>query len=169
MTEEIETNEEIGPVYNGKYRPEHDEQVYKYCLLGAIDKELCLLFEVAEGTLNVWKHKYPSFKYAMDAGKMTADAKVAEKLFNRAIGFTAKETKIATHKGVITDREEMNKEYPPDVKAGICWLNNRRRTNWKNTQDLNHGGHDGGPIETVSLDPELYAETRKQMLEEDDC
>ena len=106
----------------------------------------------------------------MDAGKMAADAKVAEKLYSRALGFTAKETKIATHKGVITDREDMDKEYPPDVKACIYWLNNRRRTNWKNTQDLNHGGQpDGVPLETVALDPALYAETRQKMLDEDDC
>lgn len=30
-------------------------------------------------------------------------------------------------------------------------------------------GKGGGPIETIQLDPELYKEIRRQMLEDDDC
>lgn len=50
----------------------------------------------------------------------------------------------------------------------IFWLKNNA-PGWKDTIQQEQTGKDGGPIETVELDPKQYAKTREQMLKQDDC
>ncbi len=38
------------------------------------------------------------------------------------------------------------KHYPPDTTACIFWLKNRQRDRWRDKQDHEHTGKDGGPI-----------------------
>ena len=66
---------------------------------------------------------------------------MAESLFKRATGFIAKDTKFATHEGAITDREEYDKHYPPDVTAAIFWLKNRTKK-WSDKKELEVSGVD---------------------------
>src|SRR5690606_21525869 len=68
------------------YRPEYAEQARKLCLLGATDKQLADFFNVTEQTINGWKIDFPEFFESLRAGKMKADAEVASKLYDRAIG-----------------------------------------------------------------------------------
>lgn len=87
------------------YRAKFDEQARKLCLLGATDPEIADFFEVSLATIKNWKNAHPSFVAALKAGKMFADAEVAEKLYTKAIN--------------------------GDVTAQIFWLKNRRRQGWR--------------------------------------
>jgi hypothetical protein len=122
-----------------KYKPEYAEQAYKLCLLSATDKDIADFFEVDEATINRWKEKYPEFCESLKAGKAEADAHVADRLYQRAMGYSHPEEKIFQHNGepvvVPTTRH-----YPPDVTAAIFWLKNRQRDKWRDKQDVEVSG-----------------------------
>lgn len=114
-----------------KYKPEHDEQAYKLCLLGATDAQLGDFFNVTETTINNWKNEHPSFFESLKKGKIEADANVASSLYHRALGYSHLETKIATMDGQITDSQEFTRHYPPDPTSAIFWLKNRQPAMWR--------------------------------------
>lgn len=123
-----------------KYKDEYAEQAFKLCLLGATDKELADFFDTTEQTINAWKNNHPKFLESLKKGKMAADAKVASKLYHRAIGYEHPEIITATFQGSITDTMEVVKHYPPDTTAGIFWLKNRDPARWRDKQDIEHTG-----------------------------
>ena len=123
-----------------KYKKEYNEQVYKLCLLGATDKQIADFFDVDESTINRWKEKEPEFCKSLKAGKVDADAEIAQSLFHRAKGYSCKDTKFATHEGQITDAQEYTKHYPPDTTAAIFWLKNRQKNQWRDNQEVEHSG-----------------------------
>jgi len=117
-----------------KYEEAYAEQAFKLCLLGSTDVQLADFFEVTESTINKWKIDYPEFSESLKKGKNEADAKVAESLYNRALGYSHPEDKIFNANG-----EEMivptTKHYPPDTSAGIFWLKNRQKDKWRDKQE----------------------------------
>lgn len=110
------------------------EQTYKLCLLGATDEELADFFGVARSTINNWKGKHPEFLDALRRGKAEADARVAESLFQRALGYTHPEEKIFCTNGEVT-RVQTTKHYPPDPASMIFWLKNRKASQWRAQPD----------------------------------
>lgn len=151
MSAKDETTQSVGgesaPVGRPtKYRPEYAEQAYKLCLLGATDAEMADFFQVTEQTLNNWK-SHPKFFESITRGKLLADAEVAEKLYQRAKGYSHEAVKIFNHQGV-----EMvvpyTEHYPPDTQAASLWLRNRQPAKWRDR--VEHTGADGGAIETVT-------------------
>jgi hypothetical protein len=131
-----------------KYRNEHAEQCYKLCLLGATDEDLADFFGVSVQTVHTWSERHPEFLEARKRGKDDADANVAERLYQRATGYTHPEEKIFQYEGRPI-RVETLKHYPPDTPAAIYWLNNRQRGRWSNRHLHEHTGKDGGPMEVT--------------------
>ena len=125
-----------------KYQPEYDDQVFRLCLLGATDVELADFFEVEESTINNWKHDHPKFLESLKEGKEEADAKVAQSLYKRAIGYqAAPEVREETDAdGVIKTVTRTTKTVGPDTTAAIFWLKNRKSSKWRDKQDLNVSG-----------------------------
>ena len=113
-----------------KYKKEFAEQAGKLCRLGATDKEIAYFFGVAERTLNDWKKAHPEFMQSLKAGKLLADAEVADKLYNRALGYEHDDVKIFNDQGkpLIVP---CKKNYPPDTAAAIFWLKNRQPDKWR--------------------------------------
>lgn len=118
------------------FKDEYIEQVEKLCKLGSTDKEIADFFNVCEATINNWKITYPAFLESLKRGKLLADAEVAQKLYHRAIGYTHKDTKFATHEGQITDCKEYDKHYAPDATAAIFWLKNRQPDKWRDKREV---------------------------------
>jgi hypothetical protein len=122
-----------------KYDPGMDGQAEKLCKLGATDKELAEFFEIAESTLNEWKLTYTKFSESIRAGKMLADANVAERLYQRAMGFEHDSEEIKVVEGVI-ERVPIRKIYPPDSTAAIFWLKNRQKDKWRDKTETEFSG-----------------------------
>ena len=106
------------------YREEYAELALNYCLLGATDKELAGYFEVCERTIDAWKKTHPEFLRSIIEGRDVADAKVANALYQRALG---------------------SKDVPSDTKAASLWLRNRQPRKWRDKKELEHQGQAGGP------------------------
>jgi hypothetical protein len=124
-----------------EFRPEYVEQAYRLSLLGATDKEMAAFFDVTEPTFNAWKQEHPEFLSSLCDGKMTADAKVAESLYRRATGYTAKKVVTANIQGMITDIKEVNEYVGPDVAAASLWLRNRQPAKWRDKVDHELSGN----------------------------
>lgn len=124
-----------------KYKPELSEQVYKLCLLGATDKEMADILDVTESTFNLWKKEHPEFSESLKKGKSVADANVADRLYQRAMGFEhdseeIKVVAVGNNNGSEIERVPIRKIYPPDPTAAIFWLKNRQPSKWRDKQEL---------------------------------
>lgn len=136
-----------------KYQEAYAGQAFKLCLLGATDVALANFFEVDEATIYRWKDRYPEFCEALKAGKFRADAEVANKLYQRALGYSHPEDKIFQYEGDPVIVPTM-KHYPPDVKAAIMWLQNRQPELWRDKQEVVMSGRVdvSNPFEGLSTD-----------------
>ena len=116
------------------YKEEYAEQARKLCLLGATDANLADFFGVVESTINNWKIANPEFLESLKAGKMLADAVVAESLYHRATGYSHQEEKVFNNGGEIVTYESV-KHYAPDPTSAIFWLKNRQPDKWREKQE----------------------------------
>jgi hypothetical protein len=113
------------------YRPEYVEQAERMCkYLGATTDDLAHVFGVASSTLKEWMNKHPEFRAAVVAGKMDADTQVAERLYQRATGYSHPDVDIKVVDGCIVETQ-LTKHYAPDTVACIFWLTNRQRALWR--------------------------------------
>lgn len=113
-----------------QYKPEYVDLARNYCLLGATDEDLAKFFDVSTSTISNWKVAHPEFKQALIEGRDYADANVASRLYNRAMGYTHPDTHISSYQGIVTETP-ITKHYPPDTVAAIFWLKNRQRHKWR--------------------------------------
>lgn len=124
-----------------KYDPKFDDMAYKLCLLGATDKDIADILEVNQDTVNEWKKVHPSFSESLKKGKAIADANVADRLYQRAMGFEhdSEEIKVVSlggKEGSEIERVPIRKIYPPDPTAAIFWLKNRQPAQWRDKQEV---------------------------------
>jgi hypothetical protein len=143
------------------YRAEFARLGYELCLLGATDSDLARCFEVQPRTIDGWKKAHPNFWRSLKEGKETADARVADRLYQRAMGYEHEDVQVFydSKKGepVIVP---VVKHYPPDTTACIFWLKNRVPDKWRDVQRHEHSGPGGKPIETAECSAE---EIRKEL------
>jgi len=115
------------------------ERAYELCLLGLKDSDLAIAFGVSVCSIDKWKQVHPEFKDALKRGKELADAKVADALYKKAIGYSHRDVEIK-----VIDKEVVKvpyvKIYPPDTTACIFWLKNRQRSAWTDTKQHSHSG-----------------------------
>lgn len=118
------------------YKPEYGHFAKVLCKHGATDAGLAEAFGVTERTINAWKKAHSEdFLQPIKIGKDEANEHVKQALYSRACGYSHKDTKFASHEGVITDYEEYTKHYPPDTAACVFFLCNRDPENWKRNGD----------------------------------
>lgn len=138
------------------YKEEYNDQARKLCLLNATDKDLADFFGVKEKTINNWKEKHPKFLQSIKDGKEKADANVADRLYQRAVGYEHNSEEIKVIEGEVV-RVPTRKIYPPDTAAAFIWLKNRQRDKWRDRQEVEHSGH----IDRNMSDEELDAIIRR--------
>ena len=94
-----------------KFDPKLIDLVYKYALLGLTNEQLAESLDISLSTLKNYK-KIPEFLTAHRAGKEQADSKVAESLYEKAVG--------------------------GDVSAATFWLKNRQGAVWRDSKHVEH-------------------------------
>ena len=146
-----------------KYKPKYAEQARKLCLLGATDAEMADFFEVDEATINRWKNEFSEFCESIKKGKLLADANVADRLYQRAMGYEAPDVDIRVVGGEII-QTPLTKHYPPDTPAAIFWLKNRQRGKWSDKSEIDVKSSDGSMTPTLRLDVEEYRKIAQEVL-----
>ncbi len=108
------------------YRREYCELAHNYCLLGATNAELAAFLDVSPRTIDNWIASHAAFAEAVREGRVVADGRVARCLYERAVGWRGTVERTVLHDG--QERTLKNVvQYPPDTRACIFWLRNRRR------------------------------------------
>lgn len=117
--------------------------------LGKIEDDIAAAMGIHVSTLRDWKKKFPEFSVALKIGKSEADTQVESALYKRALGYQYEEIKTVNGDERI---EKTIKQVPPDVTAQIFWLKNRRPDEWRDKQQTEITGKDGGPIRVVKAE-----------------
>lgn len=134
------------------FREEFVEQTQKLCALGATDDEIADFFDVSTRTINRWKTTRPEFAEALYRGKDSADDRVEDSLYHRALPRDIEEEQAIKLKKVtygengkrLLEEErveivKVRKFMPPDTTAMIFWLKNRRPDRWRDVHKHEHG------------------------------
>jgi hypothetical protein len=112
------------------YDPKFADMARKLCQLGAIDEEIGDFFGVTGRTIKNYRVVHADFADACRLGKEIADARVQSSLYHRAVGYSHDSEKIVTSGGRVF-RVPFVEHYPPETKACIIWLTNRRGSEWR--------------------------------------
>ena len=105
------------------------ELARKFCMLGATNEDLADCFEVSRSTIDGWIAAIPEFAEGVRQGRAEADVAVVEKLYARAMGYSYETKKVLFCRGEpVTVPHTVH--YPPDIRACIFWLRNRRPQYW---------------------------------------
>lgn len=130
-----------------KYRDHFPEMVFQLRLMGASNRMIANACNVSEVTINDWTNNHhkmiPIFSEAMRRGAELADARVAESMYHRAIGYSHPDEKIVVTRDEGVVAVPIVKHYPPDASAGIFWLTNRQKGLWHNRVTSEMTGPDG--------------------------
>jgi hypothetical protein len=117
------------------YKPDNAEISRHACMLGATNETLAARLGVCRRTIDSWIATIPEFRDAVQQGREVADESVVSALFARATGMEQKMTKVFCHRG-----QPVTADYtvhlPPDVRACIFWLRNRRPEEWRENRPL---------------------------------
>lgn len=108
------------------------------CDLGATDEEIAEALNISVRTLYSWKVIHQEFAAALKTGKHVADERVERSLYNRAVGYTFESEKVFCTNGEVT-RVAIREHVPPDTAAAFIWLKNRRRVEWRDRHEHEHG------------------------------
>ena len=126
---EKELTERLEPIKKGKRGPKerynilfHPKLAELFYSAGGIDREFADFLNITEMTLNNWKKRYKEFGASIKLGKLDPDSKIVSALYRSALA------------GSNT--------------AQIFWLKNRRPVDWREKQDIEVTGKDGGAILT---------------------
>lgn len=126
------------------YRPEYADAARLACARGATNETLALQLGVARSTIDAWIDSRPEFAEAVEAGRALADQEVVAALFSRAVGRRETATRLFWHDGQAVP-VEYPVERPPDVRACIFWLRNRRPEDWREDRMRGRNEHQFGP------------------------
>ena len=125
-----------------KYNPAyHDDWSWSLAIKGATDDEIAEAFGLSARTIHRWKKDHPTFSSSLEEGKNVADAKVEKKLYERALGYTVEEVErivdVDANGNTKPVRVKTTKKHiAPDLMAQMYWLNNRKRGQWSQRQEV---------------------------------
>lgn len=116
---------------------------------GLSDEQIAHNIGITTTTLYDWKKKYPDFSEALARGKEVVDIEVENALLKRAKGYDFVEItseliadKNARNKAVMKVTKRVTRHVPPDVKAIVFWLTNRK-PEWRDKQEKELSGNIG--------------------------
>lgn len=116
---------------------------------GLSDEQIAHNIGITTTTLYDWKKKYPAFSEALARGKEVVDIEVENALLKRAKGYDYIETtseliadKNSKNKAVMKVTKRVTRHVPPDVKAIVFWLTNRK-PEWRDKQEKELSGNIG--------------------------
>lgn len=96
------------------------ENIRRKIARGMSPGELAQHLGISLTTLKRYRKQYPAFGELFSEADSAKDDLVEEALLKRATGYES----------------NSGKEVPPDVRAAMFWLKNRRPENWKDSREI---------------------------------
>lgn len=118
---------------------------------------------ISYSTLKVWQNKYPAISATLKRGKEVVDRQVENALLKRALGYQYDEVTremVEDGSGRLMVTKVVTKEVQPDVTAQIFWLKNRKPSEWRDKQQMEHSG------EITNTIQQLTPEERQKRIDE---
>ena len=123
----------VGPPFS--YHDGIPEQVYNMGLLGLSNEQIANALGIELCTIYEWANTYPKLADALYESREIADGKVVRSLYERAVGAKVLEVKtFFDEKTGTVVKENVIKEFPPEVGAAMSWLKNRQPKLWRERQ-----------------------------------
>lgn len=123
------------------YKPEYVKVAKKMCDLGATMPDVAYALGVTRQTLHNWSSNHKEFFDALTVSRDAADARVERSLFERACGYQHEDVDIRVIDNKVV-QTPIVKHYPPDTKAALAWLYNRKPDKWHpKPEEAETGGH----------------------------
>lgn len=113
-----------------KWKDEYLDVIFDLRLGGASERAIAQSLGIKRETLWAWKKANPKITNVLQEAEEERLNKVEHSLYERAIGYEHKETKMFCYKGSIVS-EDTIKRYPPETAAIQYYLNNRNPEKWK--------------------------------------
>jgi hypothetical protein len=123
---------------DSQFKPEYCNTARRVAMLGATNDDLAGVLGVCRRTVGNWLQEFPEFKAAIEEGKLSADAHVAEKLYQRATGYERPAVRFFANPEGPPQRIDYTHHHAPDTAAAIFWLRNRRRGDWREQVEHHH-------------------------------
>lgn len=145
----------------GKYEywltPDGLLRLEAYARDGLTDKQIANNMGVSTATLYNYKRDYLEILEALKKGKEVVDIQVENALLKRALGYKYKETTRELTDNGIEVTKIVEKEVVPDTTAQIFWLKNRKPSEWRDKQQLEHSGNIGTEV-NIKIGVEDYGD-----------
>ncbi|KDE46301.1 UNVERIFIED_ORG: hypothetical protein BDK47_13332 [Anoxybacillus amylolyticus] len=148
-------------------KPKYDEWLTEEGLLliegwardGLTDEQIAHNMGIGVSTLYKWKNDHVEILEALKKGKEVIDRQVENALLKKALGYKYQEvTKELDQKtGLMVTTKVVEKEVAPDTTALIFWLKNRKPEMWRDKQNIEHSGPNGGAIQFISVTPDVVS------------
>lgn len=133
------------------------ELIESWCRDGYLDKDIAVMLGLGQSTFKRYKKEHKDLRDLLTKTKEVVDAKVENKLFTRAMGYTYDE--ITYEYG--TEVKRVTKTVHPDTTAQIFWLKNRRPDKWRDKRNYEHQGEVTTNVNSVS---ELSTDQLKDIV-----
>jgi len=107
-------------------------------LLGLSNNEIAETFGISRKCFAIWLEEYGELQEVIFDGRNFADARVAEALYSRAVGYDYTEDRTYIDRGTgVMKKIKISKHIPADVAAAKLWLQSRREE-WKEKKEVTH-------------------------------
>ena len=90
---------------------------------------------ISQQTFQLWRKKSRRIKKACEVSVEACNMKVEKSLFERAVGYDYEEETWELLEGELRLTKVIKKHCPPDIKAIMHWLYNRKSDSWRAVQE----------------------------------
>jgi transposase-like protein len=108
---------------------------------GLTDEQIAHNMGIGTSTLYKWKNEHKEIVESLKNGKEVIDRHVENALLKRALGYEYQETtQEVMENGTLSVTKIVTKQVSPDTTAQIFWLKNRKPSEWRDKQIMEHEG-----------------------------
>ncbi len=133
-----------------KYRPELTAVARQAAELGGTQAEIAEAMGICTSTLYSWAVRHAELATALKVGKAAADDRVERALYHRAVGYTEATVKLTVRDGEVVATPVVE-HHPPDVRAAMMWLKNRRPKEWREKHVHEVSTPEGAPLPALRV------------------
>jgi transcriptional regulator with XRE-family HTH domain len=145
----------VRTIAKGKYaewlEPEGLTRIQGWARDGLDLEQIAENMHISRSTLREWRINHPAIASAIKEGRDVPDRNVENSLYKSALGYEYDEETRELRDGELCVTKIVHKTVLPNTTAQIFWLKNRKPREWRDKQETELYGKDGGAINVQSM------------------